>query len=107
MSCGVLQCLIIADACSAKILKKAPEYRGFFPFSLPLTQIPQFMPKQLTYTVDEEDDLFIARYIELDIATDGLTKDEAIENLKDALDCFFANPDQRLEQALGDTSDDE
>jgi predicted RNase H-like HicB family nuclease len=58
------------------------------------------MPKQLTYTVDEEDGLFIARCTELDIASDGYTKDEAIENLKDALDCFFANPDQRLDQLI-------
>ena len=65
------------------------------------------MPKQLNYTVDEEDGLFIARCIELDIATDGLSKDEAIENLKDALDCFFANPDQRLDQVLGNSENDE
>jgi predicted RNase H-like HicB family nuclease len=65
------------------------------------------MPKQLSYTVAEEDGLFIARCIELDIATDGLTKDEAIENLKDALDCFFANPDQRLDQVLNNTEEDE
>jgi predicted RNase H-like HicB family nuclease len=65
------------------------------------------MPKQLSYTVNEEDGLFIARCIELEIASDGLTKDEAIENLKDALDCFFANPDQRLDQVLGITEEDE
>ncbi len=64
------------------------------------------MPKQLTYTVDAEDGLFIARCIELGIASDGLTKDEAIENLKDALDCFFANPDQRLDQLNEDTEED-
>lgn len=65
------------------------------------------MPKQLTYTVDEEDNLFIARCTELDIASDGLTKDEAVENLKDALDCFFANPDQRLDQFIGNSEKEE
>jgi len=64
------------------------------------------MPKQLTYTVDEEDGLFIARCIELDITSDGLTRDEAIENLKEALDCYFANPDQRLDQVLSDNEED-
>ena len=65
------------------------------------------MPKQLTYTVDEDDGLFIARCIELDITTDGLSKDEAIENLKDALDCYFANPDQRLDQVLCESGEDD
>ncbi len=65
------------------------------------------MPKQLTYSVDEEDGLFIAHCIELDITTDGLSKEEAFENLKDALDCYFANPDQRLDQALRDSGNDE
>ncbi len=65
------------------------------------------MPKQLTYTVDEEDGVFIARCIELDIASDGLTKEEAIENLTEALDCYFANPDVRLDQYLGNDQGDE
>jgi predicted RNase H-like HicB family nuclease len=65
------------------------------------------LTKQLTYTVAEEDDLFIARCIELDISSDGLTSEEAIENLKEALDCYFANPDQRLDQVLGDTWENE
>ena len=59
------------------------------------------MPKQLTYTVDAEDGLFIARCIELDIVSDGLSKEEAIENLTEALDCYFANPDVRLDMTLG------
>lgn len=50
------------------------------------------MATELNYTVDEEDGIFIARCIEIDITTDGLTKDEAIANLQEALDCYFANP---------------
>ena len=65
------------------------------------------MPKQLTYTVDEEDGLFIARCIELDIASDGYSKEEATENLKEALDCYFANPDQRLDQFISSETKDE
>ena len=67
----------------------------------------RFMPKQLTYTVDEEDGVFIARCIELDIASDGLSKEEAIENLTGALDCYFANPDVRLDQHPSNDQDDE
>lgn len=50
------------------------------------------MATQLNYTVDEEDGVFIARCIELDISTDGLTKDEAEINLQEALQIYFANP---------------
>lgn len=56
------------------------------------------MAETLNFTVDLEDGVFIARCIELDITTDGLTKAEAVENLKEALDCYFANPDERLDR---------
>lgn len=58
------------------------------------------MNRQLNYTVDLEDDIFVARCVELDITTDGLTKEEAVANLKEALDCYFSNPDQRLDDQL-------
>lgn len=57
------------------------------------------MTTTLNYTVEEDGDVFIARCIELDISSDGLTKDEAIANLQDALDCYFANPEARLDWA--------
>lgn len=64
------------------------------------------MPRQLNYTVDAEDGVFVARCIELDITTDGLTKEEAVANLSEALDCYFANPDARLDRYLDSLSDD-
>lgn len=60
------------------------------------------MATQLNYTIDLEDGVFIARCVELDIASDGLTRDEAIANLKEALDCYFANPDAQLERSYDD-----
>jgi predicted RNase H-like HicB family nuclease len=59
------------------------------------------MTEKLNFTVDLEDDVFVARCIELDISTDGLTKDEAVANLQEALDCYFANPDVQLDRRLG------
>ncbi len=56
------------------------------------------MAAKLNFTVDLEDGVFVARCVELDIATDGLTKEEAVANLKEALDCYFANPDERLDR---------
>lgn len=58
------------------------------------------MVEKLNFTIDQEGGVFVARCIELDISTDGLTKEEAVENLKDALDCYFANPDERLDRHL-------
>lgn len=56
------------------------------------------MATQLNYTIDLEDGVFTARCVELDIASDGLTRDEAIANLTEALDCYFANPDAQPER---------
>lgn len=65
------------------------------------------MAEKLNFTVDQEDGIFVARCIELEISTDGLTKEEAVENLKEALDCYFANPDVRLERHLGNADDED
>jgi predicted RNase H-like HicB family nuclease len=64
------------------------------------------MSRQLNYTVDEEDGVFIARCIELEITTDGYSKEDAVTNLREALDCYFANPDARLDQFLLQDEDD-
>ena len=65
------------------------------------------MATKLNFTVDFEDGVFVARCIELDIATDGLTRNEAIANLKEALNCYFANPDERLDRHLDIIEDDD
>lgn len=64
------------------------------------------MVEKLNFTVDLEDGIYIARCLELEISTDGLTKEEAVENLKEALDCYFANPDERLERRLSREDED-
>lgn len=64
------------------------------------------MPEKLNFTVDLEDGVFVARCIELDITTDGLTKAEAVDNLKEALNCYFANPDERLDRRLRGDDDE-
>lgn len=57
------------------------------------------MATTLNYTVEEDGDVFIARCIELNISSDGLSRDEAVANLQEALDCYFANPEARLDWA--------
>jgi len=65
------------------------------------------MAEKLNFTVDFEDGVFVARCIELDITTDGLTKAEAVDNLKEALNCYFANPDERLDRRLLGANDED
>ncbi len=64
------------------------------------------MSRQLNYTVDEADGVFIARCVELDLTTDGYSKEDAVANLTEALDCYFANPDARLDRFLAQNTDD-
>ena len=65
------------------------------------------MSVKLNFTVDAEGDVFVARCVELDISSDGLTKEEAVSNLREALDCYFANPDERLERFIATSQDDD
>ena len=59
------------------------------------------MARQLNYTVTPDvDGVFIARCIELDIETDGFGPDEAVANLREALDRFFDDPDAMLHHEL-------
>lgn len=64
------------------------------------------MPEKLNFTVDLEDGVFVARCIELDITTDGLTKAEAVDNLKEALNCYRRPPDERLDRRLRGDDDE-
>jgi predicted RNase H-like HicB family nuclease len=61
------------------------------------------MARQLNYTVTADDEgVFIARCIELDIETDGYSEEDAVANLREALDRFFEDPDAVLNQELKD-----
>ena len=45
--------------------------------------------RTLTYVTWEEDDAFVAQCLEVDIASEGDTQEEAIANLKEALELYF------------------
>ena len=47
------------------------------------------MTRELTVIIEREDDGYVALGPELDIASQGLTVNEARNNLKEALDLFF------------------
>lgn len=45
--------------------------------------------KQLHTIVWKEEKLFVAKFLELEIASQGKTKEEALRNLKEALDLYL------------------
>lgn len=53
--------------------------------------------RTLNYVTWEEDGAFVAQCLDVDVASEGDTQDEAIANLKEALELYF-------EGATGDES---
>ena len=45
-----------------------------------------------TASISQEEELFIAQCLEIDVASQGKSEDEAIENLKEALELYFEPP---------------
>jgi len=45
--------------------------------------------RTLNYVIWEEDDAFVAQCLDVDVASEGDTQDEAIANLKEALELYF------------------
>lgn len=50
------------------------------------------MKKDMSMVVWKEGDWFVAQCLDIDIASQGETEDEAIENLRDALELHFTPP---------------
>jgi predicted RNase H-like HicB family nuclease len=56
------------------------------------------MTKQLNLTANvwREDDMFIAQYLEFDVASQGYTVEEALDNLREAVELFLEPPTAAL-----------
>jgi predicted RNase H-like HicB family nuclease len=50
------------------------------------------MKQKFTASIWQEDEWFVAQCIEVDVASQGGTEDEALENLRDALEVHFTAP---------------
>jgi len=50
------------------------------------------MKQKFTASIWQEDDWFVAQCVEVDVASQGKTEDEALENLRDALELHFTPP---------------
>lgn len=48
--------------------------------------------KQFTASIWQEDNIFVAQCLEIDIASQGLTEDESLRNLKEAIELYFQPP---------------
>ncbi len=52
----------------------------------------QTMKADFTVSVWQEEDLFVAQCLEVDVASQGATEEEAVANLRQALELHFEEP---------------
>ena len=50
------------------------------------------MEKTFSASVWREEDLYVAQCLEIDVASQGTTEDEALQNLREALELHFDPP---------------
>jgi hypothetical protein len=50
------------------------------------------MKQTFTASIWQEDEWFVAQCVEVDVASQGKTEDEALDNLQDALELHFTPP---------------
>jgi predicted RNase H-like HicB family nuclease len=59
------------------------------------------MKQSYSYTVTQEGDLFVAQCLEVDVASQGESPDEAVANLREALELHFEPPVATLAPKVG------
>lgn len=47
------------------------------------------MKRKLNYVVFPEDGMFVARCLDIEVASDGVTEEQAVANLQEALELYF------------------
>ncbi len=50
------------------------------------------MKQRFSASISQEGEWFIAQCVQVDVASQGATEDEALENLRDALELHFSPP---------------
>jgi predicted RNase H-like HicB family nuclease len=61
------------------------------------------MPKSLKYVVYREGEFFVSQCLNVDVSSFGSTSEEAIANLRDAVELYLADEDtERLFQTVED-----
>ena len=65
-------------------------------------------PFKIKYEVYPEGDLFVARCLNIDVASDGATEEEALDNLREAIELFFErNAEAAIDAAKADDDAEE
>jgi predicted RNase H-like HicB family nuclease len=59
------------------------------------------MKRAFTYSITQEDDLYIAQCLEVDVASQGASPDEAVANLREALELHFEPPVATITPQVG------
>jgi predicted RNase H-like HicB family nuclease len=54
------------------------------------------MERKLKYVVFPEDGVFVARCLDVEVASDGPTENEAVANLQEALELYFEDHEATL-----------
>jgi predicted RNase H-like HicB family nuclease len=54
------------------------------------------MERKLKYVVFHEDGAFVARCLDIEVASEGDTEAEAVANLQEALELYFEDHEDRL-----------
>lgn len=56
----------------------------------------QTMERKLSYVVFPENGVFVARCLDIEVASDGATQQKAVANLKEALELYFQDHESTL-----------
>ncbi|MDP3540019.1 MAG: hypothetical protein Q8S26_15095 [Azonexus sp.] len=62
------------------------------------------VPYKIKYELYPDDDMIVARCLDIDVASDGATEEEALENLREAIELYF---ERNAEAALGEIREDD
>ena len=58
------------------------------------------MKRKFNATVWQEDDWFIAQCLDVDIASQGKTEQEALANLQEAIELYFEDPRETIPRRI-------
>ena len=63
------------------------------------------VPYKIKYEVYPEDGIFVARCLDIDVASDGDTEEAALENLREAIELYFERNAEALISQRDEDSD--
>jgi predicted RNase H-like HicB family nuclease len=64
------------------------------------------VPYKIKYEVYPEDGIFVARCLNIDVASDGASEEEALENLREAIELYFERNAEALISQRDEDSED-